>query len=113
MELTLLGTGCPSVDHKRYGPSNLVTSKKAKILIDCGSGVTQRLNKLKISDQIDNIGNILFELGKLLLILNFLLTKTFKLYFRESNTKKLYKFSILPTEYLELEINLRALFLLT
>ena len=36
MKLTLLGTGCPSVDHKRYGPSNLVTAKKAKILIDCG-----------------------------------------------------------------------------
>ena len=34
MELTLLGTGCPSVDHKRFGPSNLLTSQKAKILID-------------------------------------------------------------------------------
>ena len=58
MKLTLLGTGCPSVDHKRYGPSNLVTSKKAKILIDCGSGVTQRLNKLKISSA--NIDALLF-----------------------------------------------------
>ena len=28
MELTLLGTGCPSVDHKRFGPSNLVKTKK-------------------------------------------------------------------------------------
>ena len=58
MKLTLLGTGCPSVDHKRYGPSNLVTSKKAKILIDCGSGVTQRLNELKISSA--NIDALLF-----------------------------------------------------
>ena len=49
MELTLLGTGCPSVDHKRFGPSNLVTTKTAKILIDCGSGITQRLHELKIS----------------------------------------------------------------
>lgn len=49
MELTLLGTGCPSVDYKRFGPSNLVTSKKAKILIDCGSGITQRLHELEVS----------------------------------------------------------------
>jgi hypothetical protein len=32
MELTLLGTGCPKVDFKRFGPSNLVSSKKTKIL---------------------------------------------------------------------------------
>ena len=49
MELTLLGTGCPSVDHKRFGPSNLVSTKKTKILVDCGSGITQRLHKLKVS----------------------------------------------------------------
>jgi ribonuclease Z len=49
MELTLLGTGCPSVDHKRFGPSNLVSTKGAKILVDCGSGITQRLHELKIS----------------------------------------------------------------
>ena len=49
MELTLLGTGCPSVDHKRFGPSNLVSTKTAKILVDCGSGITQRLNELKVS----------------------------------------------------------------
>ena len=48
MQLTLLGTGCPKVDHKRFGPSNLVSSSKAHILVDCGSGVTQRLNQLKI-----------------------------------------------------------------
>ena len=49
MELTLLGTGCPSVDHKRYGPSNLVSTKNTKILVDCGSGITQRLHELKVS----------------------------------------------------------------
>ena len=49
MELTLLGTGCPKVDYKRFGPSNLITSKKTKILVDCGSGVTQRLEKIKVS----------------------------------------------------------------
>ena len=49
MLLTLLGTGCPKVDHKRFGPSNLVSTKKANILIDCGSGVTQRLEEIKIS----------------------------------------------------------------
>ena len=49
MYLTLLGTGCPSVDYKRFGPSNLVTTKKTKILIDCGSGITQRLHQLKVS----------------------------------------------------------------
>ena len=49
MKLTLLGTGCPSVDHKRFGPSNIVTSNNTKILVDCGSGVTQRLHRLGIS----------------------------------------------------------------
>jgi len=49
MELTLLGTGCPSVDHKRFGPSNLICTKTAKILVDCGSGITQRLHELKVS----------------------------------------------------------------
>ena len=49
MKLILLGTGCPKVDHLRFGPSNLILNSKTKILIDCGSGVTQRLNQLKIS----------------------------------------------------------------
>lgn len=44
MHLTLLGTGCPSVDINRYGPSTLVrVDDNACILVDCGSGVTQRL----------------------------------------------------------------------
>ena len=49
MNLTLLGTGCPSVDYKRCGSSNLVSTRDTKILIDCGSGVTQRLNQAKQS----------------------------------------------------------------
>ena len=49
MELMLLGTGCPRVDYKRFGPANLISSKKTKILVDCGSGVTQRLDQAKIS----------------------------------------------------------------
>ena len=49
MKLTLLGTGCPKVDHKRFGPANLISSNNSKLLVDCGSGVTQRLNKIKLS----------------------------------------------------------------
>ena len=49
MELTLLGTGCPKVDFKRFGPSNLVSTKETKVLIDCGSGVSQRLDQIKVS----------------------------------------------------------------
>ena len=49
MILTLLGTGCPKVDYKRFGPANLISTSKTKILVDCGSGVTQRLNKLNIN----------------------------------------------------------------
>ncbi len=44
MELVLLGTGCPSVDTDRHGPANLVDGGAgAKLLVDCGSGVTHRL----------------------------------------------------------------------
>ena len=44
MKLTILGSGCPSVDLDRYGPSALIDcGPEARILIDCGSGVTQRL----------------------------------------------------------------------
>ena len=31
MQLRLLGTGCPSVDYKRFGPANLVLTNKASI----------------------------------------------------------------------------------
>ena len=43
MELTLLGTGCPVAHAGRFGPAQAVTGEGAAILIDCGSGVTQRL----------------------------------------------------------------------
>src|ERR671924_2058344 len=43
MQLTLLGTGCPQVDLHRYGPANLVRAGGRCFLVDCGSGVTQRL----------------------------------------------------------------------
>ena len=49
MLLTLLGTGCPKADHKRFGPANLVSTAKTQVLVDCGSGVTQRLEEAKIS----------------------------------------------------------------
>ena len=49
MELTLLGTGCPKVDYKRFGPANLISTKMTKILVDCGSGITQRLDQINIS----------------------------------------------------------------
>ena len=52
MQLILLGTGCPSVDFKRLGPANLISTPKSNILIDCGSGVTQRLKQAKISSAL-------------------------------------------------------------
>jgi ribonuclease Z len=43
MKVTLLGTGCPAVDVDRFGPATLVQGGGASLLVDCGSGVTQRL----------------------------------------------------------------------
>jgi ribonuclease Z len=43
MDLTLLGTGCPQCDPDRLGPANLVRHDGRAFLVDCGSGVTQRL----------------------------------------------------------------------
>ena len=40
---TFLGTGCPVASPVRAGPAHLVSTGEAKILIDCGSGVSQRL----------------------------------------------------------------------
>jgi ribonuclease Z len=40
---TFLGTGCPVPSTVRAGPAHLVTSPGARLLVDCGSGVTQRL----------------------------------------------------------------------
>ena len=49
MILTLLGTGCPSVSATRYGPAQLVTIEGRHLLVDCGSGVTQRLVQAGLS----------------------------------------------------------------
>ncbi len=43
MLLTLLGTGCPQVDPRRLGPAQIVRHQGGTYLVDCGSGVTQRL----------------------------------------------------------------------
>jgi ribonuclease Z len=43
MRITLLGTGCPIADPDRFGPAALVRGQQTSILVDCGSGVTQRL----------------------------------------------------------------------
>jgi ribonuclease Z len=43
MDVTLLGTGCPQCDPERLGPASLVRHGATSLLIDCGSGVTQRL----------------------------------------------------------------------
>jgi len=43
MLLTLLGTGCPVAHVARFGPAQLVRHDDTAIVIDCGSGVTQRL----------------------------------------------------------------------
>jgi len=43
MHLTLLGTGCPAVHAERYGPAQIVRHGNTALLVDCGSGVTQRL----------------------------------------------------------------------
>lgn len=43
MDVTLLGTGCPQCDPERLGPASLVRHGAISLLIDCGSGVTQRL----------------------------------------------------------------------
>tara|TARA_B100000674_G_scaffold5190_1_gene4194 strand:+ start:317 stop:1141 length:825 start_codon:yes stop_codon:yes gene_type:complete len=54
--IVLLGTGCPSPSHIRYGPSTLISTKRLKILIDAGSGVTQRLSEFGLSpSEIDII----------------------------------------------------------
>ncbi len=43
MRVTLLGTGCPQVSTDRYGPASLLRCSDRHYLVDCGSGVTQRL----------------------------------------------------------------------
>jgi ribonuclease Z len=41
--VTLLGTGCPQCDPARMGPANLIRHGGHDILVDCGSGASQRL----------------------------------------------------------------------
>jgi ribonuclease Z len=43
MRVTLLGTGCPQAHPLRFGPASLVRAGERAFLLDCGSGVTQRL----------------------------------------------------------------------
>ena len=43
LSVTLLGTGCPNVSPRRYGAGQLVHCGGLTILVDIGSGITQRL----------------------------------------------------------------------
>ena len=43
MKVTLLGTGCPVVSTERFGPAQVLRHGESVVLVDCGSGVTQRL----------------------------------------------------------------------
>jgi ribonuclease Z len=43
MKVTLLGTGCPVVSQERFGPALWLAGGGANVLVDCGSGVTQRM----------------------------------------------------------------------
>jgi len=43
MMITLLGTGCPLAHPRRGGAATLVETGQARVLVDCGSMVTQRL----------------------------------------------------------------------
>ncbi|MEQ8371050.1 MAG: MBL fold metallo-hydrolase [Alphaproteobacteria bacterium] len=43
MRLSFLGTGCPVAHPVRFGPAHLVRTAQSAVLIDCGSGVSQRL----------------------------------------------------------------------
>jgi ribonuclease Z len=43
MKITLLGTGSPIPDANRAGPSTLVQTDDASVLVDCGRGVLMRL----------------------------------------------------------------------
>jgi len=43
MRVTLLGTGCPVAHQRRGGAATLVETDQARVLVDCGSMVAQRL----------------------------------------------------------------------
>lgn len=43
MRVTLLGTGCPVASTRRAGAATLIEAGGTRLLVDCGSGVAQRL----------------------------------------------------------------------
>lgn len=43
LSITLLGTGCPIAHAERKGAAQLIEHSGTRILVDCGSGVTQQL----------------------------------------------------------------------
>lgn len=43
LAFTFLGSGAPPVSLRRAGPAHLIEAGDVKVLIDCGSGVSQRL----------------------------------------------------------------------
>jgi ribonuclease Z len=48
LKVTLLGTGAPEPRMDRFGPSILVEAGKQKLLFDCGRGVAQRIEQIKV-----------------------------------------------------------------
>ena len=49
LKVTLLGTGSPQPRMDRFGPSILVEAGEKKLLFDCGRGVAQRIEQLRIA----------------------------------------------------------------
>jgi ribonuclease Z len=49
LKFTFLGTGCPVAHPVRGGPAHIVEAGGATVLIDCGSGVAQKLAAAHIS----------------------------------------------------------------
>ena len=49
LKVTLLGTGSPQPSMERFGPSILVEAGEKKLLFDCGRGVAQRMEQLRIA----------------------------------------------------------------
>jgi ribonuclease Z len=48
LKVTLLGTGSPQPRMDRFGPSILVEAGEKKLVFDCGRGVAQRVEQLRI-----------------------------------------------------------------
>ena len=48
LKVTLLGTGTPDPGMARFGPGILVEAGKQKLLFDCGRGITQRIEQIKV-----------------------------------------------------------------